>query len=186
MTISSEGWFGLKAITIIPIGSVESRILNQIASQLEKNLQIKVDLGDELPIPKDSFNTKRNQYYATEILSNLKSTHPFHLGPILGVIEGDIYIPEFNFIFGEADPISEVAIMSLKRLRQEFYDLKPDNNLFMDRAVKEALHEIGHVYGLGHCINQSCTMHFSNTLQDTDKKGSKLCENCRTKINLRK
>jgi predicted Zn-dependent protease len=32
----------------------------------------------------------------------------------------DIYVPELNFVFGEAHTISGIVIISLARLRQEF------------------------------------------------------------------
>ena len=53
--------------------------------------------------------------------------------------------------FGEADIAGRKALISLKRLRQEFYSLPRNENLFRERAVKEAVHELGHTYGLKHC-----------------------------------
>lgn len=185
MTISSEGWFGLKEITIIPVGDVDLKILNDITKSLEKILKIKAELGRVMPIPKDSFNSKRNQYHSTEILNMLKTIHPYHLGPILGVADVDLYTLDFDVVFGEADPISEVGIISLIRLRQEFYGLKRDRKLFHTRVLKEALHELGHIYGLGHCHNPTCAMHFSSSLKDIDMKKVGFCESCKTKIESR-
>jgi hypothetical protein len=48
MTISSEGWFGLKAITLIPVGYVEQEILRNIAASLENTLRIKAELGSAI------------------------------------------------------------------------------------------------------------------------------------------
>ena len=38
-----------------------------------------------------------------------------------------------------------------------------------------AVHELGYIYGLGHCLDASCVMHFSNRLPDTDFKGKEFC-----------
>jgi archaemetzincin len=41
-----------------------------------------------------------------------------------------------------------VAAIYLPRLRQGFYGLKKNEKLFLQRVVKEAVHEIGHAFGL--------------------------------------
>jgi archaemetzincin len=50
--------------------------------------------------------------------------------------------------------------------------------MLVRRAVTEAVHELGHVWGLGHCTRRDCVMWFSNTLAETDRKGSTFCERC--------
>lgn len=58
-------------------------------------------------------------------------------------------------------------------------------NLFHERALKEAVHELGHFYGFVHCVNPKCVMHFSNSLQDTDYKDSHFCPECTNKLYFR-
>jgi len=50
------------------------------------------------------------------------------------------------------------------------------------RAVKEAVHELGHTFGLDHCSDPRCVMHFSNMLADTDRKGREFCPSCRARL----
>ena len=40
----------------------------------------------------------------------------------------------------------------------------------------------GHLFGLVHCTNNKCIMHFSNTVKDTDEKEQTFCQNCRSRI----
>ena len=82
-------------------------------------------------------------------------------------------------MFGQAHLDGSISAIYLPRLRQEFYGLKPDNSLFYQRISKEAVHELGHSFGLGHCKNKKCVMHFSNSLSDTDIKTSNLCNVCK-------
>jgi archaemetzincin len=40
----------------------------------------------------------------------------------------------------------------------------------LNKEQSEAVHELGHAFGLTHCEKSRCVMHFSNSLQDTDFK----------------
>jgi len=62
------------------------------------------------------------------------------------------------------------AVMSLARLHDR------DTNVFHRRAETEAIHELGHTYGLGHCRDPRCVMWFSNTLAESDLEGTRFCE----------
>jgi archaemetzincin len=44
------------------------------------------------------------------------------------------------------------------------------------------VHELGHTYGLRHCRDPRCVMHFSNSLHDTDVKGAGFCPRCRAQM----
>jgi len=101
---------------------------------------------------------------------------------VVGVADVDLYVSRLNFVFGEADVGSGTTIVSLCRLRQEYYGLAPDGVLFLERATKEIVHEVGHTFGLGHCPNNKCVMHFSNSLADTDLKEAHFCDKCRPRI----
>ncbi|MDI6890426.1 MAG: archaemetzincin family Zn-dependent metalloprotease [Thermodesulfovibrionales bacterium] len=168
----------MEGIVIIPIGKIDSEVLRDIANALKEAFHCEVEINKGISIPQDALNTRRRQYHSTTILKKIKSIKPENFNRVLSVIDVDLYVPELNFVFGEADIYSGVTVISLKRLRQEFYGLRPDKGLFHLRAIKEAIHEIGHTYGLDHCQNPKCIMYFSNTLRDTDNKGPGFCNTC--------
>ena len=170
-------------IVLVAVGEVDTKAIQILKEDLNKVFGKQVSVGKGMPQPQYAFNNKRNQYLSTTILTalaNEKEYTPFE--KVLGIVNHDLYVPELNFVFGEAS--QRVAVISLTRLKQEFYKLPEDQNLFYKRALTEAVHELGHTYGLGHCENPRCVMFFSNSLIDTDKKGFEFCSKC--KSNLRK
>jgi len=166
-------------IVLIPIGNVEKAILEALLRPLAEVFGQRTQIGDSIALPQKSWNRHRGQYLAPMLLAKLP---PPSLGDrVLGVVDVDIFAPGLNFVFGEADIARRRALISLTRLRQEFYGLSRDENLFQERALKEAVHELGHTYGLKHCPNSACVMHFSNSLHDTDLKSWNFCPICQKK-----
>lgn len=172
-------------IALVAVGKIAPNILEFLKSDLTKVFYKEVLIGKGMPNPDYAFNKKRNQYLSTAILSPLLEQKEYTAyEKILGVVDHDLYVPELNFVFGEAG--RKVAVISLTRLRQEFYKLPKDRDLFYKRLLTEAVHELGHTYGLGHCGNPQCVMFFSNSLMDTDRKGPDFCPTCRNKLFMKK
>lgn len=168
----------MERIIILPLGEVEREVLDAIASGLHESFGADVVIGGPVPVPAAAYNPTRHQYRSTAILWLLERSTAEGLDRVLGVIDRDLYVPELNFVFGEADRLAGTAVISLTRLRQEYYGLGSDRTLFLERATKEAVHELGHSVGFGHCPDHRCIMHFSNSLADTDRKGPGFCARC--------
>ena len=164
-------------ITLVPVGDADESLLENLRASLEEIFGQKTRIADKIQLPKESWHRDRGQYLASSILAVLLS--PFlSADRVLGVVDVDLFAQGLNFVFGQADITGRRAVISLYRLRQEFYGLPHDEDIFRQRTLKEAVHELGHTYGLGHCPHLMCVMHFSNTLCDTDLKGWKFCPVC--------
>lgn len=177
-------------VYIVRVGDVEREVLEFIRMGLEETFYkgFCVISKHVIKVPSNSYNRVRQQYISEPILNEVlrfalsleKETGESCIA--LGVTSVDIYSPGMNFIFGEAQCPGKAAIVSLFRLRPEFYGEEPNRQLFIERAVKEAVHEIGHTLGLMHCENPVCVMHFSLHIGMTDRKMSKFCRDCMAKL----
>ena len=99
------------------------------------------------------------------------------------VMDYDIYTHGLNYVFGEV--IDSVGIISLTRLKPQYDLTDKKEDLYKKRTLTEAIHELGHIFGLKHCNNPNCVMHFSDSIKDTDKKGFNLCNRCKNLIKKR-
>lgn len=164
------------------IGNNVLKLLYDSISTEFNNIHVTIAPILEVDIHKFT-NRQRNQLRSTDLLHwILEKTKLTNEMMILVICDRDAYSGELNFVFGEAYLEGGIAIIYLPRLRPEFYSLEPDELLFNDRITKEAIHELGHSFGLFHCNNKRCVMYLSNSLYDTDFKNRMFCKNCKNKL----
>ena len=169
-------------ITLKPLGNIADKTMEELKDRAGDIFHCPVEIESGFSDLAQAYNPERKQYFSSKLLASLKKTEREER--VVGIADVDIYVPRLNFVFGEADIVSGTAIVSLCRLRQEYYGLAPDEALFLQRATKEIVHELGHTFGLRHCSDNKCVMHFSNSLADTDLKEAHFCTKCRPKIIL--
>jgi len=169
-------------IILLFLAGIEKEVSEELKENLNKIFNLPVEIESQIVSLDFAYNQKRGQYLGSAILSYLKNLEIDPNNKYLSIVGVDLYSPSLNFIFGEADPISGLAIISLSRLRHEFYGLPKNEKLLKERVLKEAVHELGHLFGLNHCQNQKCVMYFSNSLLDTDRKSSSFCSLCQKRI----
>ncbi len=167
-------------ILLIPFDHIEKETLYPLIRPASDIFLQPVEIGAEWDVPSHSRDDKRAQYHADPILASIKNPRPGNRH--LGILNLDIYAFGLNFIFGEADVRTKKALISLYRLKPEYYGQQKNDTLFQERILKEAVHEIGHTYGLRHCPNPRCVMHFSNSIEDTDIKREKFCQLCQKNL----
>jgi archaemetzincin len=124
------------------------------------------------------FDAARNQYYSSAIIEELEKDLPEDGSRVLGVTGLDLFVPILTFVFGEARLNGRCAVVSTYRLNNKLYGLPEDPDLLHERLFKEAIHELGHTYGLIHCHNPDCVMKSSTYVEEIDYKSSRFCDRC--------
>ena len=173
-------------VYIVPAGKIDGKILENIKSDMPGRwpVSMNVEIFSEETIPESAHNLSSGQYEAGVVLYDIarRITIVPSTERVLVVTDADLYVPDMDFVFGLADEKKGMSIISVARLENGFYGLKPDERLLRERVLKEALHEVAHSRGIDHCRDPKCVMYFSNTLADTDRKKTAFCHDCNRKL----
>jgi len=141
----------------------------------------------DLPLPSIdfAFDAGRGQYASIPVLELLGRICPPDALKLLAVTGFDLFIPVLTFVYGHAQLGGRVAVVSLARLKQEFYGLPPNREIFLARGWKEVLHESGHLFGLVHCPDRSCAMAVATNIRQIDSKQAAFCAACAARLERR-
>jgi archaemetzincin len=168
-------------IGIVPVNTIDSSFVARLALCLEERFLFACEVERTLRVPRTALNGVRKQLFFNTLVAKLAAQPPAE-GLRLAVTDFDLYKISHQFIFGDASEEHRIAVVSLHRLRSDFYGEQSDENLLFQRTLKEAVHDLGHALGLKHCFNPRCAMHFSSSIFDTDNKLSHFCEGCERKV----
>jgi archaemetzincin len=163
-------------IEIVPVGRVSAKILQKLPQVIaEKFSGREVKIATQgLEHPDYALSLRRKQYQAGPILEKL-SRFDAQAERLLGIADLDLFTPGLNFKFGQAQRGGPAAIIALARLHPKFWGQHSNLQLLQERTIKEAVHELGHTYGLEHWNMRTCVMYFSNMLEETDRKSDQFC-----------
>ena len=157
--------------------------IERLRDQLEARFRTKVNIsGCELEC-RAFLNLDRSQYSSSAIIERLENGLTGEdASKLLAVTGLDLFIPVLTFVFGEARLNGRCAVVSSYRLDNKFYGLPENPALLRERLLKEAIHELGHTFGLLHCQNPDCVMKSSTYVEEIDFKSSGFCDRCLEKM----
>jgi len=171
-------------IDVIPIGAIAPGLAASLASSISELLSFRCVLSDCCIDPASAYDATRGQYDSHLLLPPLEHFAQTRGTRALGVTEVDVFSSVFTFVFGVAKFRGVAAVVSLHRLHTSFYGLPEDPKILVSRARREAVHEIGHLFGLTHCQNRNCVMSFSSAAEEIDLKSDRFCPLCRAEPSL--
>lgn len=169
----------MNRIYLASMGLLNVDMLAVLEDGLTTHLGFETRRGHSIPEPEGAYDGQRRQYSAVAFLQQVIKYCPADAVKLLAVTERDLFIPMLSFVYGQAQLGGKVALVSLAQLRQEFYGLPGHPGVLRERALKESLHEMGHAFGLIHCLDRHCLMSLSTNIRHIDLKGSEFCGGCR-------
>jgi archaemetzincin len=163
---------------VTPLDEGTRKYAGWLLNELCRRFTLKAQSGIAARLPDEAYNPQQNQFYATPILSKLEMLKGSDFEMILATTEEDLYIPSRNYVVGQTNSASRTGIVSIFRLKPEFYGLPENENLLKDRLLNVACHEVGHMLGLRNCKNPDCQMYPAETVADIDNRPETFCAEC--------
>lgn len=172
----------LQNITLISFGHFEKGFLDRLVDDVSSEFRLQVRVREGYIDLSEYYDTARRQYNGNGLLKEVDEKYSNDSSKTIGLFNVDLFVPILTYIFGQAYLCGNAGIVSLYRLNNERYGLNPDENVLLDRAIKEVIHELGHTFGLIHCHNTTCVMRSSTYVEDLDQKKNNLCPRCRGEL----
>lgn len=147
-------------------------------SKLDRGFAFRVNSKLISP-PLDSYNEERKQYAAEDFLplaDRLQSEMRSFASIVLTDV--DVYARFTNYVFGLADMVHRVAVVSSHRIHPSFWGMKETRETFEEQWGKVVTHEFGHTLGMQHCEDWDCVMKYSNSPEELNRKGKDFCGKC--------
>lgn len=161
-----------RRLDVHPVGDVDPALIREVAEELERRLRLRTVVAKRVPPLPAWWDAERRQHDSNAVVDWLVDRHE-EAGRdpesewTLAIIAEDLFAEERAFVFGEATLGGCCALVSLARLEGA-----------VERAVREAVHELGHVAGLEHCGLPGCLMSPAVDAADIDRRGGAFCARC--------
>jgi len=164
--------------------AVDGDVVKTVAERVAREFAREVAVQTPIERPAGTLDAKRRQHSSREMLKWLVAHAPADASRVLGLTDVDLFIPVLTFVFGEAQLEGVAAVVSAARLAAP-----ADRRLTAARLAREAVHELGHTFGLVHCDALEdedgraapCVMARSPSVRAVDAKSARLCPGCRAR-----
>ncbi|MBI5367045.1 MAG: hypothetical protein HZA54_08405 [Planctomycetes bacterium] len=158
-------------IVFVPLGDFakdHAELMKLMQEYSEVFFAIKTEVAPARALPPKAFAKSRGQYNGDKILNLLAKERPEDAIAYVAFTDQDLYSPGLNFVFGEGSEEDRVGVWSISRLGDP-----PE--LLARRTLQLMNHEVGHIFGIDHCIFYECSMDGSNSLEEGDRHPIHFC-----------
>ena len=177
-------------IYVLPLGTFtpqQKAIIETTASYLAVfyDMQVVTMPNKALPQKLEKKDSRYNEFLKTRQVRTsyimnaiLKPILPSDAAALIAFTNEDLYPDDsMIFVFGQASLENRVGVWSLARL-----EFKANRATFLQRTLKIAAHETGHMFSMRHCTKYECVMSGTNHIAETDRRPIDACPECTAKI----
>ena len=169
---------GRETLHLLPFSDLDALqrgLLPRIREHTARFFDTHVKVLPAAPVKRSWYQRDRDQYNADIIVRHLARKVPADSLGLFGLMGSDLYGLGLSFVFGEALLHDRAGIYSVRRYGRQ-------NPMLLRRALKLSAHEIGHMFGLKHCVFYECVMNGVNSLTEMDRSPLHLCPVCLAKL----
>ena len=130
----------------------------------------------------------RSQYDARALLDRASVRLPGDAHSMLMLVNVDLFVwSEQNYAYGWSTLRDRLGVVGFSRLDPgALGEFASDDvpGVILRRGLRVAVHEVGHMFGLGHCQAFRCMMNGIADLEELDATPLRLCPLCLRKLHL--
>jgi len=165
-------------VYLLPIGEMDSGFLGRIGNCLAERYlySFKVLPPADFHLPHS--DGEKQQHFSQLIFEQMKRYYYSDTKYLMGLTGHDLCCLTSDTSFGEVNRSQNAGLVSLYRLKPEYYGSFADRELLFQRALKEFTHQLGHLEGLEHCSHCYCVMSQTGNVMEMDAQESVMCLDC--------
>jgi archaemetzincin len=175
-------------VLVLPLGRADREMAEDLCVGIGRLLKRGTAVRECALDVERFLDLQRLQYDSTAILRALETLYPRTDGiprpKTLGLVAEDLFVPVLTHVFGQAQMGGDFCVVSYHRLQNERYGLPANPSLTARRLLKESLHELGHTFGLPHCVEPTCLMHAATGVEEFDLQREGYCASCSGAMNF--
>jgi len=130
----------------------------------------------------------RSQYDARALLDRVAIRLPDHAHSMLTLVNVDMFVTsDQQYAFGWSTLRDRLGVVGFSRLDPSMYGGTGPADVpgtLLRRGLRLAIHEVGHMFGLGHCQIFRCAMNGISDLVELDATPPRLCPLCLRKLHI--
>ena len=168
-------------ILISPVGDLSAELIEAITGEIQRVFGFSTAIDCVLQDLSFALDQNRHQHHSTMILEQLAANTPPRAIRVVAIAQVDLFIPILTHVYGEAQLGGTACIVSTFRLNEGRSGMNISRK-YIDRIVKETIHELGHTFNLRHCPEDTCIMHYCRNEEDVDRKSDQLCRYCKVML----